>query len=147
MKTSIHHSIAQNIFRVLLGCLLVFAGIGHFTFLHNDFLAQIPRWVPFDHDLVVSLSGIAELLLGLSLLFLKRYCITVGWITAVFFIAVFPGNYAQYVNHVNAFGLTTDTLRLARLFLHPLLIIWPLWSCGILPKRKTTVKILIPNNS
>lgn len=130
MKTSTHYSQAQNIFRILLGCLLVFTGIGHLTFLRTDFLSQVPDWVPLEDDLVVLLSGVVELLLGLSLIFLKRYRVTVGWVAAIFFIAIFPGNYAQYANHVDAFGLNTDGIRLARLFLHPLLVIWPLWSCG-----------------
>ena len=130
METSVHYSKAQNIFRIVLGCLLVFTGIGHLSFLHEPFLAQVPSWVPLDASLVVTLSGIVELLLGLSLLFLIRYRVQVGWVVAIFFICIFPGNYAQYANHVDAFGLNSDSMRLTRLFLHPLLVIWPLWSCG-----------------
>lgn len=133
MQTS--YTTTQNIFRILLGCLLVFTGIGHLSFLHEGFLSQVPNWVPLDAGLVVTLSGVVELLLGLSLLFLTRYRIAVGWIVALFFVAIFPGNYAQYVNHVDAFGLNTDGLRLTRLFLHPLLVLWPLWSCGIFNKK------------
>lgn len=136
METTTHYTSTQNIFRILLGCLLVFTGIGHLTFLRTDFLAQVPSWVPLHDDLVVVLSGVVEIVLGFSLIFLKRYRITIGWIAALFFIAIFPGNYAQYVNHVDAFGLNTDGLRLTRLFLHPLLVLWPLWSCGIFNKRK-----------
>jgi len=133
MQTS--YTTTQNIFRILLGGLLVFTGIGHLSFLHVGFLSQVPEWIPLDAGLVVTLSGFVELLLGLSLLFLTRYRITVGWITALFFVAIFPGNYAQYANHVDAFGLNTDGLRLTRLFLHPLLVLWPLWSCGIFNKK------------
>lgn len=133
MQTS--YTTAQNIFRILLGGLLVFTGIGHLSFLHEGFLSQVPEWIPLDAGLVVTLSGFVELLLGLSLLFLTRYRIAVGWITALFFVAIFPGNYAQYANHVDAFGLNTDGLRLTRLFLHPLLVLWPLWSCGIFNKK------------
>jgi uncharacterized membrane protein len=130
MQTDSHYSSIQNIFRILLGCLLIFTGVGHLTFVKTDFLAQVPDWVPLSDNLVVLLSGIVEITIGLSLIFLKRYRVTVGWITAIFFICIFPGNYAQYANHVDAFGLNTDSLRLTRLFLHPLLVIWPLWSCG-----------------
>lgn len=125
-----HYSKAQNIFRILLGCLLLFTGIGHLSFVRTDFLAQVPEWVPLEDELVVLSSGIAEISIGLSLIFLKRYRVAVGWIAAIFFIAIFPGNYAQYANKVDAFGLNSDALRLTRLFLHPLLVIWPLWSCG-----------------
>ena len=43
----------------------------------------------------------------------------VGIIAALFFVAVFPGNIAQYTEHRAAFGLETDTARLVRLFLQP----------------------------
>ena len=130
METLNHYSKTQHIFRILLGCLLIFTGTGHLTFVRNDFLAQVPEWVPLQDNLVVLLSGIVEIAIGLSLLLLKRYRVAVGWVAAIFFIAIFPGNYAQYENHVDAFGLNSDALRLTRLFLHPLLVIWPLWSCG-----------------
>ena len=130
MKTTQNYTSTQNIFRILLGCLLVFTGTGHLTFVRTDFIAQVPDWVPLDKDIVVLLSGVVEIVIGLSLIFLKRYRVAVGWVAAAFFVAIFPGNYAQYANHVDAFGLNTDNLRLTRLFLHPLLIIWPLWSTG-----------------
>ena len=47
---------------------------------------------------------------------------------SVFFVAIFPGNINQYVNHIDAFGLNTDTLRLIRLFFQPVLIFIALWS-------------------
>ncbi|ALM48324.1 hypothetical protein AMR72_05065 [Flavobacterium psychrophilum] len=133
MKTS--YTKTQNIFRILLGCLLIFTGTGHLTFVRTDFLAQVPDWVPLEDDLVVVLSGIVEITLGFLLIFLTRYRIAVGWLAALFFVAIFPGNYAQYVNRVDAFGLNTDTLRLTRLFLHPLLVVWPLWSCGVFNRK------------
>ncbi|WP_316931057.1 hypothetical protein [Flavobacterium rivuli] len=130
METLQSYTTAQNFFRILLGCLLVFTGTGHLSFLHDGYISQVPDWVPLDKSLVVSLSGVVELLLGISLIFLKCYRVAVGWVAAAFFLAIFPGNYAQYANHVDAFGLNTDSARLARLFMHPLLIIWPLWSTG-----------------
>jgi uncharacterized membrane protein len=136
METIKPYSKAQNIFRVLLGLLLLFTGTGHLTFVRDTFTAQVPDWVPLDKDLVVILSGVVELSLGLSLLLVKKYRVAVGWITAAFFVAIFPGNYAQYANHVDAFGLNTDGLRLTRLFLHPLLVAWPLWSCGVFQSKK-----------
>lgn len=133
MKTNIPTSTAQNIFRILLGLLLWFTGIGHLSFVREEFTkAQVPDWVPLDKDLVVLISGVVEIILGLSLIALSKYKVVVGWVAALFFVAIFPGNYYQYANQVDAFGLNTDTLRLTRLFLHPLLVLWPLWSCGSL---------------
>ena len=73
METIQNYTTAQNFFRILLGCLLVFTVTGHLSFLHDGFLSQVPDWVPLDKGLVVSLSGVIELILGVSLLFLKRY--------------------------------------------------------------------------
>ncbi|MEL1245658.1 hypothetical protein AAEO56_15395 [Flavobacterium sp. DGU11] len=130
MEKNIATSKAQDVFRILLGLLLLFTGTSHLTFARTDFLAQVPNWVPLSDDLVVLLSGGVELALGLSLILLGKYKVWVGWAAAIFFIAIFPGNYAQYKNHVDAFGLNTDNLRLIRLFMQPLLVIWPLWSTG-----------------
>ena len=120
----------RTAFRWLLGLLLVFTGHGHLTWARKMFQAQVPSWVPLHPDRVVVLSGIVELTLGAALILLPRQRVTVGWIVAAFFVAIFPGNVAQYANRVDAFGLNTDTLRLVRLFLHPLLVAWPLWSTG-----------------
>lgn len=121
-------------FRWLLGLLLVSAGTSHLTVARTTFQAQVPRWVPLDPDLVVLLSGIVEIVLGSSLLLAKRRRTTVGWIVASFFVAIFPGNVNQYVNRIDAFGLNSDGIRLTRLFLHPLLPLWALWSTGAWPK-------------
>ena len=123
-------SLIQKILRVLIGSFLVMAGVSHLTWARTDFQAQVPVWVPLDPDTTVILSGIAEILLGLSLLFLKRKRSLAGIIAAVFFLAVFPGNWAQYIHHRDAFGLDTDSKRLTRLFFQPVLMAWALWSTG-----------------
>jgi uncharacterized membrane protein len=123
-------STLQNIARCLLGIALAFAGTGHLTFSRAAFQAQVPPWVPLDADLVVILSGVVEIVLGLSLVFLPKYRVALGWIVAAFFVAVFPGNIAQWLHHRDAFGLNTDQARLIRLFFQPVLIVWALWSTG-----------------
>jgi uncharacterized membrane protein len=123
-------SIFQNIGRYLLGSFLTFTGIGHLTFLRKEFLAQVPPWLPINADIVVLLSGIVEIILGLSLLFLYSQRIKVGWIVAAFFIAIFPGNIAQLVEHKDAFGMNSDTARWLRLPMQPALIFLALWSTG-----------------
>ncbi len=120
----------QTVFRLLLGAFLLFAGISHLTVARAEFLAQVPRWVPLDGDLVVVISGIVEILLGAGLILLPRFSALVGWVVAAFFVAIFPGNISQYVNGIDAFGLNTDTARAVRLLFQPLLIFWALWSTG-----------------
>ncbi len=119
---------AQTIGRIVLGLFLLMAGIGHLTFQRQEFLAQVPPWLPFSPDFVVVASGVVEILLGLSLLFLSKQRTTVGWVVAAFFVVVFPGNIAQLVEHRDAFGLNSDMLRWIRLSFQPLLIALALWS-------------------
>ena len=130
----------KHIARTLLGAALAYAGITHLTTNRQEFLAQVPTWVPLDADFVVVASGVVEILLGLSLILLVKYQIQIGWITAAFFVAIFPGNISQYVNGIDAFGLDTDQARLTRLFFQPLLVIWALWCTGAWKSRKAVKK-------
>ena len=114
----------------MLGVALFIAGIGHLTFQRMAFQALVPKWVPFDKDLVVVLSGVVEALFGAGLLLLKRFRPQVGILLALFFVAIFPGNVAQYLNATDAFGLNSDTARLVRLFFQPVLVMWALWCTG-----------------
>ena len=112
---------------MLLGSALIYTGILHLTTSRLEFQAQVPPWVPFSPDFIVLASGVVEMLLGIALAGLRRRK-EVGILTALFFIAIFPGNISQYVNKVDAFGLDSDQARLIRLFFQPLLVIWALWS-------------------
>jgi uncharacterized membrane protein len=130
-------SLPRTIGRVVLGLFLLFTGIGHLTFGRAEFIAQVPDWLPVGDDLVVVGSGVVELALGASLIALPRHRVVVGWIVAAFFVAIFPGNISQYVNRVDAFGLTSDLARAVRLILQPLLVLWALWSTGAWRDRGT----------
>jgi uncharacterized membrane protein len=98
------------------------------TVARAEFLAQVPAWLPVNGDLVVVLSGIAEIALGLALIFLVKQRVLVGLAAAAFFVMIFPGNISQYVNRIDAFGLNTDHDRFVRLFFQPVLVIWALWA-------------------
>ncbi|XHP73125.1 hypothetical protein KCTC52924_00864 [Arenibacter antarcticus] len=92
---------------------MVYAGFSHLTFYRIDFQAQVPDWVPLSINLVVILSGIVEIGLGLTLLLWKKQRGNVGWALAIFFILVFPGNVAQYLDGKDVFGtLNPDRARL-----------------------------------
>jgi uncharacterized membrane protein len=91
----------------------------------------MPDWVPLSKDLVVILSGLVEMVLGLTLLLWKKQLTNIGWALALFFILVFPGNVSQYLEGRDAFGaLNSDRARLIRLVFQPVLIAWALWSAG-----------------
>ena len=123
------HERARTAARWALAAFLVFAGSAHFWSL-PDFRAQVPPWIPADVDVVVWVSGGVEIALGLALILLPRRRALVGGLVAALFVAVFPGNVAQYVEGREAFGLDTDGARLTRLFFQPLLIAWALWCTG-----------------
>lgn len=116
--------------QLVLGAALAYAGFSHLTSNRLEFQAQVPTLLKDYADFVVLASGVVEIALGLSLVGLWRYRVLVGWVVAAFFVAVFPGNISQYINHVDAFGLDSDRARLIRLFFQPLLVIWALWSTG-----------------
>ena len=120
----------RTVARWALGGTLVVAGTGHLTTQRDEFQAQVPDWMPIDDDLVVLGSGIVEIVLGLALILLRRQRAAVGLVVAGFFVVIFPGNIAQYVEGTDAFGLDTDTKRLVRLFFQPVLVLWALWSTG-----------------
>lgn len=119
---------------------MIFAAIGHLTYQRQEFQAQVPEWLPLGKDLVVILSGIVEFALGFGMIFLSKHKVKIGIALAIFYVLIFPGNIAQYVNGIDAFGLDTDQKRLIRLFFQPVLIVWALWSTGafkVLFSKKT----------
>lgn len=106
------------------------AGLGHLTWARTEFQAQVPDWVPLDAGLVVVLSGVVEVVLGAALALLPRHRVVLGWVTAAFFVAIFPGNVSQYLDGDAAFGLDSDAARAVRLAFQPLLVVVALWSTG-----------------
>ena len=119
--------------QILLGATLIYTGTLHLTTSRMEFQAQVPPWVPFSPDFVVLASGVVEIALGLALISLQRRR-EAGIATAIFFIAIFPGNISQFVNEIDAFGLDSDRARAIRLLFQPLLVLWALWSTTAMPK-------------
>lgn len=120
----------QHVARIVLGLALAYAGVSHLAWARDEFSAQVPDWVPLGTDLVVVLSGIVEIALGAALIVAIRHRVLVGWLAAAFFVAIFPGNIAQFVEGKDGFGLDTDAARAVRLLFQPVLVAWALWSTG-----------------
>jgi len=119
---------ARGAMQLALGAALLTAGTGHLTKQRQEFQAQVPSWFPADPDSVVVVSGVVELALGAALLgtWKQPARSVVGGTAAAFFVAIFPGNIAQYTGHVDAFGLDTDAKRAIRLVFQPVLVAWAL---------------------
>ncbi len=121
---------AQKAGRIVLGSFMTFAGISHMTFARREFQAQVPDWLPVSPDVTVLASGVVEIALGASMILVTKRRAIVGLALAAFFVAIFPGNVAQWLGHRDAFGLNSDRARFVRLFFQPVLIAWALWSTG-----------------
>ncbi|WP_305788125.1 DoxX family protein [Symbioplanes lichenis] len=123
MKTS---RIVRAAGQVALGAALLTAGKGHLTTRRQEFQAQVPKWFPADPDTVVVASGFVELALGAALLVTWRQPARrlLGTGVAAFFVGVFPGNIAQFVERKDGFGLDTDGKRALRLLGQPALVAW-----------------------
>jgi uncharacterized membrane protein len=115
---------------------MVGAGVGHLTTQRQEFRAQVPSWFPIDEDLTVLGSGAVEIGLGAAFVALPQKKRLVGGLLAAFFVVIFPGNIAQYVEGVDAFGLDTDRKRLVRLFFQPVLVVWALFGGGWLRRHR-----------
>ncbi len=121
---------ARDIARIVLGAFLAYTGFSHLTFARSAFRAQVPPWLPLNADFVIMASGVVEILLAVGLVVLTRWRVPVGWVVALFFVLIFPGNVSQFVTHANAFGLDSDLSRGIRLMFQPLLVMWALWCTG-----------------
>ena len=118
-----------TIARLVLGAILLIAGIGHFLSA-QEFLAQVPPWMPAP-EAVVAISGVIELVLGFALIAApSRWQPIVGLVVAAFFIVIFPGNIWQFIEGRAAFGLDSDAARFIRLLFQPVLVVWALWATG-----------------
>ena len=130
-------SVARNVARLLLGFAMVGAGVGHLTVQRQEFRAQVPDWFPVSEDLTVLGSGVVEIGLGAAFVVLPKQQRLIGGLLAAFFVVIFPGNIAQYVEGTDAFGLDTDRERLIRLFFQPVLVLWALFGGGWLRRPRS----------
>jgi uncharacterized membrane protein len=114
--------------QVALGAAMLTAGTAHLTSKRQEFQAQVPSWFPVEKDKVVVASGYVELAIGAALLATWRQPARrlLGTAVAAFFVGVFPGNIAQYVERKDGFGLDTDNKRALRLLGQPALVAWAL---------------------
>ncbi|CAN7336318.1 putative membrane protein [Microbacterium foliorum] len=120
-------ALARWILALALGAI----GIVHFVSTRG-FRVVVPDWATkatrLDKDAIVIASGAAEVALAVGLLALPKERRRMGFATAAFFVAVFPGNVHQWRTRRSTPGLDTEARRFGRLFLQPLLVLWAVWS-------------------
>ena len=79
----------QEIGLYIMAGFFVFTGITHFT-KKNFFMKAMPPYIP-NHEEMVILSGIAEIILGIGLLFTQTRALS-AWGIILLLVAVFPAN-------------------------------------------------------
>jgi len=117
--------------RFLLAAFMITAGVGHFV-RAPFFVAIVPAWLP-NPELLVAISGVAEIAGGLGILFppTRRWA---GLGLMVLFVAVFPANINMAVHHIPAGGVEMPPAALwARLAFQPVLIYWA-WAVAARPR-------------
>lgn len=103
----------------ILSLLFIYAGISHFTKKHF-FMKAMPPYIP-NHEEMVLISGIAEIILGIGLLFSKTQALA-AWGIILLLIAVFPANI--YMATSGKFKKIPQWLLWLRLPLQLVLIAW-----------------------
>lgn len=108
-----------NVSLYLQALIYIVAGLNHFI-SPRTYLAIMPPYIPA-HQLIVTLSGVAEVILGIGLLFPATRSLS-AWGLILLLIAVFPAN--VYMATSSRFRKFPAWLRWARLPLQGLLIWW-----------------------
>lgn len=110
--------------RYLLSAIFVIAGISHFINAAL-YVTAMPPYLPWHLELVY-ISGVAEIVLGLTLL-TRRYTKWAGWGLIALCVAVFPANVHMAMNAELYPSLPVVGLWL-RLPAQALLIAWIAWA-------------------
>lgn len=107
----------------LCGILYTLAGVNHF--INPDFYLRImPDYLPA-HELLVALSGVAEIVLGLGLILRPKSQLRIwsAWGLILLLIAVYPANIYSYT-HLQELGDPRATVALIRLPFQFLFLWW-----------------------
>lgn len=120
--------ISPEVHRYLIAALFVITGILHFV-KPKFFTNIMPDYIPY-HLAMVYISGVAEILGGLGILF-NITQVWAGWSLILLLIAVFPANINMTVESIQKSGYTSlfSMATIARLPLQFVLIYWVYWAC------------------
>ncbi|HEY0250460.1 MAG TPA: DoxX family membrane protein [Kofleriaceae bacterium] len=116
---------AKTILRWVLTVFMVAAGINHFL-SPAPYVAMMLSALPHP-ELLVQVSGVAEILGGLGLILPQTRKLT-AWCLILLFIAIFPANLNMAINHLPLGDKAVPAWALwARLVLQVPLIAWAYW--------------------
>ena len=114
--------------RYILAVLFVLTGILHFV-KPKLFTNIMPDYIPY-HLAMVYISGVAEIVGGLGILFEKTQ-LWAGWGLILLLIAVFPANINMAIESIEKSGYASlfSIVTILRLPLQFVLIYWVYWAC------------------
>jgi uncharacterized membrane protein len=112
--------------RYALAAGMAVAGLSHLLD-PTPFIQHLPVWVPA-RELLVFLSGIAEIALGAALLAPPPYRRLAGFALAAYLVAVFPGNIYVAVAGVDVQGQPGGLYAWLRLPLQAVFVWLALWT-------------------
>jgi uncharacterized membrane protein len=116
--------------RIILGIVYAIAGVLHIV-SPESFLKITPQWVPHP-ELVVFLTGVAEIAGGLCLAFFARLRQAAAIGLALYAICVFPANINHAINMIVVGGeALTWRYHGPRLMLQPVIVWLALWTGGV----------------
>ena len=119
-------SIPKRVLLAVMGLFYVFAGAMHFI-RPDYYMPMMPPYLPW-HSQLIFLSGLAEVLCGLGVLFPPTRRLA-AWGTIALLIAVFPANIHVAFDNVPVFGAKegAGALGYVRLPFQAVLIAWAWW--------------------
>ena len=112
--------------RLGLAIAMAFAGAAH-LFMPTPFVQHLPGWVPERHGLIY-VSGVAEIALGVALVWPGRWRQLAGLALAAYLLAVFPANIYVAVEAVEVDGQPGGVYPWLRLPFQALFVWLALWS-------------------
>lgn len=134
LRTTRPDSGVRRALRVLLGVFLVAQGINHFV-LTDFFVRAMPSWLPWHLELVW-LSGVAEVVLGLAVLWPRTRRLA-GWGIVALLLAVFPAN-VEMALHPERWAEVPEVALWIRLPFQALFLGWA-WACAaVVTDRRPT---------
>jgi uncharacterized membrane protein len=121
-----HRRPTRDLWRLALAGAMVVAGVLHVV-QPTPFIQHLPPWVGH-RELLVAVSGVAEIGLGLGLLARPPLRRTAGLLLALFLVAVFPANIYVAVAGIEVDGQPGGIYPWLRLLVQPPLVWLAVWS-------------------
>ena len=130
---------ARTCLRILLGVVYLIAGVAHIR-APGGFLKITPDWVPYPST-VFFLTGLAEIVGSLALVFVPRLRVAAGIGLAAYAVCVFPANINHAINDIAIGGKHLSWwYHGPRLAFQPVFVWWALWTSGAIDWPFTTRK-------